>query len=257
LAVTSSSGFYLRAQGLGYQHQGRDILSDIDLTLEAGQMTALVGPNGAGKTTLLRCLSGYFRPQMGHINLSGAEKFSKARLLAYMPQKARPAMSLSVYQAVLLGRRPYLRLSISQEDRREVALALARLDLTDLAAQSTEHISAGQYQRVRLACALAQAAPGLLLDEPLNNLDPAYQLKVLNLLSKLARDEGRAILFSLHDLSLASRFAHQVFLLAQGRILACGAPETVLTSRHLSLAYGINIEVEDLRRGGKVFIPGF
>jgi iron complex transport system ATP-binding protein len=247
--------FCLLGQDIGYQHQGREILSQVSLSLRAGQLIALVGPNGAGKTTLLRCLSGYFRPQCGQISLPGQETQAQSRLLAYLPQKSRPAVALSVYQAVLLGRRPYLRLRLTRQDRDAVAEALLKLEISNLASQPIDRISAGQYQRVRLARALAQATPGLLLDEPLNNLDPAHQLKVLHLLRAMTQKENKAILFSLHDLSLASRFAQTVILLSQGRVLASGPPHTVLTSPYLSQAYDMKIAVEELAGGMKVFIP--
>jgi iron complex transport system ATP-binding protein len=243
----------LRAEGLAYCHQKQEILTDISLSLRPGEIKALAGPNGAGKTTLLRCLSGYFQPSRGEVKLWTEE--AKTRILAYMPQKAPPSVALSVAQAVLLGRRPYLGLTVRPADLSAVSQALARLGLSALADKAIDRISAGEYQLVMLARTLAQGTACLLLDEPLNNLDPAHQLRVLNLLRELAAHENKAVLFSLHDLALASRFAHQVILLAGGRILAAGAPAAVLNSEHLRAAYGMEMAIHNLPQGGMAFVP--
>ncbi|MDR1396318.1 MAG: ABC transporter ATP-binding protein [Desulfarculales bacterium] len=245
----------LSAEGIAYRHKKQDILTDISLNLRPGQIKALVGPNGAGKTTLLRCLSGYFSPSQGQVKLRANGDREKTRLLAYMPQQAPPSVALSVAQAVLLGRRPYLGLTVRPADISAVGQALARLDLSALADKAIDRISAGEYQLVMLARTLAQGTACLLLDEPLSNLDPAHQIRVLNLLRDLALHENKAILLSLHDLALVSRFAHRVILLAGGRILAAGEPAKVLTGEHLRKAYGIEMAIHTLPQGGMAFAP--
>ena len=244
----------LKVSNVSYRSQGRGIVNDVSFSLNYGRILALVGPNGAGKTTLLRCLSGYYQPSSGKVQLQEMGR-NRARALAYMPQSAPATMAFTVEQAVILGRKPYMSLRISSKDRAMCDAVLHALELEGLRNHYIDRISAGEYQRVMLARTIAQDTGVMLLDEPLNNLDPAQQLKVLTLLNNLAKDKFRAIIVSMHDLSLTARYCHEVLLMAHGRVLALGRPEEVLSGNNLALAYNLQVKVEKLAEGQMAFIP--
>ncbi len=247
----------LEARQLGYQKAGCFILQAINFTLAKGSVLALLGPNGAGKTTLLRCLSGFYQPSAGSLLVADAPlpaASQRARLLSYLPHKAMPGLGASVLQAVLLGRHPYARLKFNAADLEAAQKAIDLLRLRHLASRPLASLSAGEQQRARMARVFTQNTPVILLDEPLNNLDPAWQLELLAILKRMAEDEGKTIVLSMHDLSLASRFCSHALLLKQGRLLAFAATDSVLTKETLALAYGLNIHIGEHSPGLKSFI---
>lgn len=224
----------LSLRGVRVSLGAREVLGRVDLDLPASELVALVGPNGAGKTTLLRVAAGLLRPDAGDVVLGGTDVFlvppaERARRLAYLPQSRIAAASLHVEAAVRLGRHA-LRGGLARDgeaDRSAVDRALGSLGLTDLRDRELATLSGGELARVLLARALAAEAPILIADEPTAGLDPRYQLEVLAILRGLAR-AGTAILVTLHDLALASRFADRLVVLDRGRVAGTGSPAEVL-----------------------------
>ena len=217
----------------------------VNATFEAGKITGLVGANGAGKTTLLRAALGLVAQSGGCIRVLDRERSqwsreALARTIAYLPQGADAHWPVQARKLVELGRLPY-RQSLSQlrqTDHEAVDLALARCDALDLAARRIDQLSAGERARVLLARALATDARILLADEPAAHLDPAHQLRLMELLRDEAR-RGRTVVVTLHELALASRFCDEIVVLAEGRVLADGNPLVALSDAHLATAFGI------------------
>jgi len=229
----------------------RDVLSKVSLAVEAGTVLALLGPNGSGKTTLLRTLARLLRPRAGRIELDDEPLWERGRRWAHRrvaiaSQDDPGGSTLTVEEVVRLGRaahRGWWR-PMTEDDAALIGRALGRTDLNRLRTRPVAELSAGEWQRVLLARALAQEPAVLLLDEPTAHLDLNYQVEVLDLVVELARDEGLAVVLSLHDINQAAVWADRIALLAEGGLLAIGAPVDVLTPEHLGRAYGCPVVVE-------------
>ena len=228
---------------------GTTVLEDVSLSVEAGQFLALVGPNGAGKTTLLRTCNGLLTPTTGRVTVDGADVASLSapeigRRVATVPQETALAFDFDVEDVVAMGRTPHRsRFSATDAaDREAVRRAMARTDTAQFAERSVGDLSGGERQRVVLARALAQETPVLLLDEPTASLDVNHQIRTLSLARELAA-EGKAVVAAIHDLELAARFCDAVALLSDGRALAAGSPEEVLTAGHVETAFDVRAAV--------------
>jgi iron complex transport system ATP-binding protein len=247
----------LALQDVAVDLGARRVLSRVDLTVESGELVLLAGRNGAGKTTLLRAAAGLLPLARGEVTLGGRplESFGRRALgqrIAFVSQENAVPFPFTAGQLVLLGRTPHLGL-LAFESRADVAAAeraLERLGLSDLADRSVLELSGGERQLVQLARALAQDASVLLLDEPTAHLDLSHRALVRGLLLELAQ-EGRAVLAVSHDLG-AARAANRVALLAEGEILAAGAPAEVLRADLLRTAFGVEAEVIDTPTGPAV-----
>ncbi len=235
----------LAAEGLHLALGARNVLSGARLTVEPGQVVAVVGPNGAGKSTLLKCLAGLLTPKAGAIGLDGKSladwpRDELARAIAYLPQERAVHWPLSVETVVALGRLPHGGRpgAIAGIHRAAVSGAIAAMQLDNLRDRLATELSGGELARVLLARALAQEAGVLIADEPTAGLDPAHQLSLFERLRQMAQ-EGRRILVALHDLSLAARYCDHIVLLKDGRSVADGPPDAVLTEELLGKVYGI------------------
>ncbi|WP_291333313.1 ABC transporter ATP-binding protein [Desulfovibrio sp.] len=223
------------------------VLSGVDLKLHRGEVCALLGPNGVGKTTLLRILLGLLRPTSGEIvlegrRLAGMPIRERALRIAYVPQEAMPRFPMTVFEAVLLGRKPHMRWGPGKNDVARTACVLERMGLEALAQKPVANLSGGQRQKVALARAFVQETDWIVLDEPVSNLDLRHQLEVLQLVRDAA-ENNMGVLLSLHDINLAARYAHKVALLRRseqgGCIVAHGKPYEVLTAERISHTYGV------------------
>jgi iron complex transport system ATP-binding protein len=228
---------------------GREVVRDVDASVEEGEWVALIGPNGAGKTSLLKAIAGLV-PCEGAIELLGApvetlSRRERARRLAIVPQEPRTPPWLTVAEYVLMGRTPYLDLLAREgaSDRDAASRALSRLDLDALADRALGTLSGGERQRVVVARALAQEASVVLLDEPTASLDIGHQQQALDLLDVLRGSEGLTLVAAMHDLTLAAQYADRVLLLDAGRVVADGAPADVLTEAALAEHYGARVRV--------------
>ncbi len=234
----------LISEGASAAIAGRLVVDGVSISVAAGSLTALIGPNGAGKSTLIRVLSGVVTPTDGRVTYNGTDwnatpRRDRARLAALVEQDPTTELAITVRDVVALGRTPYTRLLGGETDCDRDAIEAA-LDATGTGSfrdRDLGTLSGGERQRVQLARALAQQPRLLLLDEPTNHLDIAAQLEVMATLRRLA-DDGLAVLTALHDLNLATQ-ADQVVVLAAGRVVAAGAPETVLTSALIGEVYGV------------------
>ncbi|MCC7555534.1 MAG: ABC transporter ATP-binding protein [Methanoculleus marisnigri] len=239
----------LCARRVSFAYRDRQVLADVSFALDAGEVIGLVGPNGSGKTTLLRCLDRILEPE-GDISLEGHSMRSMsrpeiARAVAYVPQNSGVSGSATVFETVLMGRRPHLRWSVSKEDTQKVSEALSLLGIGDFASRRADRLSGGERQRVLIARAIAQDARILLLDEPTSALDMRNQIEVMDLLLRLAEEHRLAVVAAIHDLNLAARYCHRLLILKDGRVLGQGAPPSLLTREMVRAAYGIEAVVKD------------
>jgi iron complex transport system ATP-binding protein len=242
---------------------GRTLVHELSFQVGAGELVGLIGPNGAGKSTLIKAIA-QLLPYRGSIRLNGEslERIparERARRLAYLSQDDRVQWPISVADLVALGRHPYRggwwrgAGQTSEADRHAIESAMRATDVWSLRARASDTLSGGERARVRLARALAVEAPLLLADEPVAALDPRHQLEVMELLRAQAH-QGASVIVVLHDLTLASRFCDRLLLLHEGRTVATGTVETVLSADHLRLVYGIGAVVGE-HQGQRYLVP--
>lgn len=223
----------------------RMILDRVDIALNPGEMLGLIGPNGAGKSSLLKILAGLIPPDAGTL-LLGEQPFAalsasqRARRIAWLAQQGEVHWPLTVENLIELGRTPHLShwQNPTVKDREVIAQVLEQTDLKALRRRRFHTLSGGEKARVLLARALASEPEILLVDEPVAALDLAHQLDVMALLSRYSK-QGRGVIVVLHDLSLAAHFCDRLQLLHNGRVLAMGSAEFVLSPEHLLTAYQI------------------
>ncbi len=234
--------------------RGRQVLGDISLEIGAGELVGLIGPNGAGKTTLLRAALGLI-PATGHSSLAAMAPEARARAAAWMPQAREIAWPVTVEALITLGRTPHLGFgqSPAPDDLARVDEVIGDLDLAALRHRRATNLSGGEQARVLLARALVQDTPLIMADEPIAGLDPAHQITTMRHFADLA-DSGRSVLVSLHDLGLAVRHCTRLLLLDQGRIVADGRPDAVLTQARLAETFGITAHLARTAQG-PVFQP--
>jgi iron complex transport system ATP-binding protein len=223
------------------------VLSGIDFAVRAGEMVGLIGPNGSGKTTLLRIVANLREPNAGEVRYNGlsAQAIGRrelARQIAYLAQGGNVHWQMRAETLVALGRLPHRRpfQELSDADHAAIDRAMAMTDALPFRSRTMAQMSGGERTRVLLARALAVEAAILLADEPIAGLDPLHQLQVMMLL-RAAAHAGRGVVVVLHDLALAARFCDRLVMLADGGVLAEGAPMAVLTDEHIAHAYGVDV----------------
>ena len=226
----------------------------VSFAVAPGEVVSLVGPNGSGKSTLIKAIAGILRPSAGRVVLDGRDVRDirppeLARLVGYVPQSVPVTYHSTVVEAVLLGRKPYIRWGVSRSDVAIARKAMAAMGIESLAGKPMGQLSGGERQKVIIARALAQE-PGLFLfDEPTNNLDLKHQVEVLETARALADGRGTPALLALHDLNLAFAYSDRVVVLAKGRLYASGDPGDVLTADIIGEVYGVAVTVHDWGRG--------
>lgn len=238
----------LEISNVRFGYNDHNVLEDISLCIQAGQVVGLIGPNGSGKSTLIKLSTGLCHPNQGTITVFGQSplkwrKRELAKRIAYVPQISHLPPGFTVWESTMLGRTPYLGfLGMSREqDRRITRRALEWVDISKLAERKIGELSGGERQRVVLARALAQEPDCLLLDEPTTHLDLHHQVTILTLVRKLVTDRGLSALVVLHDLNLASTFTDHLLFLFDGKVIAQGSPEEVLCPELMHRIYGDNV----------------
>jgi iron complex transport system ATP-binding protein len=226
------------------------VLDDIWLSVERGELVGILGPNGSGKTTLLKLLGGMHRPTVGSVTLDGRplagwSHREIARRIAFVPQETQAPFDFSVLDIVLMGRFPHLG-AFALEGPEDLAIARRALIATgtrQFEGRAFSTLSGGEKQRVVIAGALAQSTQLLLLDEPTASLDIGHQIEVQILLKELNTEQGVTMLLSTHDLNLAAALCRRLVLLKDGRVLASGPTETVLTPPAVQALYGVEADI--------------
>ena len=246
----------LAAHALDFGYPGRLVGTGLDLVLGEGEVLAVLGPNGSGKTTLFRTLLGLLEAHGGSIAVGGRALASLGRAeiasaVAYVPQASGSYFDFSVLEMVTMGRTAHLGAFAQpgERDRALAARALERLGIAPLADRSIAEVSGGERQLALIARALVTEAKAIVLDEPTANLDFGNQARVLAEIGRL-REDGIAVLLCTHDPDHALQVADRALLLREGKVLAQGPTETVLTGENLSTLYGIPVGVTRVEGGG-------
>lgn len=236
----------IQVNDISFSYAGFKALKNISFEAAAGDMLAIIGQNGSGKSTLLKCLNRILKINkgtitIGNIPLTDYSPAKLSRTMAYIPQSEEMVSGISVFDTVLLGRKPYISSHPTPADMELVAHLLTRLELESVAMRPLNTLSGGQQQRVYIARALAQQPAVLLLDEPIANLDINHQMKVMKLLKQLSR-EGMTIIITIHDINMAARFCNKALMLKQGRVFASGL-QSVYTPENIENLYDIQVDV--------------
>jgi iron complex transport system ATP-binding protein len=247
---------------LAYGRGATPVVSNASIVAPPGAITAIVGPNGSGKSSLVRGVLGLMPERTGRIlagdmELTATATLANSRLVAVMPQRESLAFPMSVADYVALGRSPFLGLwdTPTPADQVLVHDAMQRADVVAFADRRTDELSGGEWQRVRLARALAQDTPVLLLDEPTTFLDIAHEMATFETLSREAQ-RGRTVVLVSHTLTLVARFADQIVLMHAGRVAASGTPRDVMQGAILESVYGWPLVVShDPAVGAPTLVP--
>ena len=247
---------------VSYSRAARNAVDGVSFVAASGKLTALAGPNGSGKSSIVRALLGRADVVRGSVTVAGSDVRALplpelARRVAVVPQREEAAFPTRVREYVALGRYPHLGLwrAATSADDTAVSDALEQAGVSELAARDTDALSGGEWQRVRIARALAQKAPALVLDEPTTFLDVAHEMSIFELLSSLARS-GLAVLLVSHQLNLVARFADTIVLLNEGKIATSGTPRDVMKADRLESIYGWPVVItHDPAVGAPALVP--
>jgi len=252
----------LKAEGLSLHYGRESVVRDVSLEIASGEFCVIVGANASGKSTLLRGLARAMPPASGRVwlgddDIAGMPSREVARRLAILPQMREFDVDLVVEELVWRGRTPHQRLwqPATAVDVQAVERALEAVGLLGLRERPLRSLSGGERQRAWIALALAQEPRVLLLDEPTTYLDLRHQIEVMDVLSRL-NAEGMTVVAVLHDLALASRYAHRVVALDRGTVAFDGAPEEVFTPEVLQAVFGLEmVALSDPRTGRPLPFP--
>ncbi|MGI9862466.1 ABC transporter ATP-binding protein [Moorella naiadis] len=247
----------LAIDGVEFSYNSHAVLQDIEFTLARGEFLAILGNNGAGKSTLLKCLNKILKPRRGTILIAGENilklnQLEVARRIGYVAQRYESGR-VTVFDAVLLGRKPHIKWDVTPADLEIVYRILHLLGLEEFSLRYLDELSGGEQQKVIIARALAQEPGVLLLDEPTSNLDLKNQLEVLRTVQNAVREQNLAAVVVMHDINLALRFADKFLLLKNSTIFACGGLE-VMTPANLAAVYGVPVVVARMQ-GVPVVVP--
>ncbi len=241
----------LTASNLTFSHGAKPALSGVYATFAPGKFSVILGPNGAGKSTLLACLAGLHRPDagetlLGQLPVAKMPAKLRAKAIGLLPQGAETHWAINAEALVALGRYPHS--NGLRAHRAAIDAAMAATTTTAFKGRPVTHLSGGERARVLMARVLAGEPQWILADEPLANLDPGYQIDMLELL-RVQADQGKGIIAVLHDLYHAVRFADHVVLLHDGRVFAQGNVASVVTPQNLADVYGIDATLAEDEEG--------
>lgn len=248
----------LSVSGINFAYNHQPVLKGVSFSVGRGELCSILGNNGAGKSTLLKCLLGILEPADGTVlierdDASQLSRMDMARRIGYVAQKESVNSRLTVFDAVLMGRRPHITWGAAKRDLEVVREVIESLGLEDLSMRYLDKLSGGELQKVFIARAIAQEPGIMLLDEPTSNLDFRNQLEVMETVDGAVTHRGISALMAIHDVNLALRFSDKFILLKDGVILDCGGIE-VVNPQTMEAVYGVKVEIE-VRGGRRIVIP--
>jgi iron complex transport system ATP-binding protein len=240
----------LKVNEIVFGYSSVPILDKVMLELDCSEVIGIVGPNGAGKSTLIRCINKILKPQEGTVTLDGRDindmsRMEISRRLGYVPQNSSNTFPATVFDTILMGRRPHSGWRSSRDDVKKVLDTLRLVGIEKLAMRDFNELSGGQQQKVILARALVQEADILLLDEPTSNLDVKQQLETMEIVRSMVAEKGISAILAIHDLNLAAKYADRIVMLKDGRIYDVGEPFSVFTGENIRDVYGVEAEVKE------------
>ncbi|MFW5904540.1 MAG: ABC transporter ATP-binding protein [Candidatus Saliniplasma sp.] len=247
----------LKIAGLQFSYNSHPVLENVDFKIEKGEMLTIIGPNASGKTTLLKCINNILKPQKGSIfiddkSLNNLTMREIARKIGHVPQSGTESFPTTVFDTVLMGRKPHGGWKPSDKDLEKVSKTIEKLGLEEIAMRNIGEISGGQKQKALIARAVAQNPEILLLDEPTSSLDLKHQLEVLDVVKK--QTENRiSVVMTMHDLNLAARYSSKILMLNDGKIFAAGGVD-VLNSNNIESVFGVKVDIIE-RSGRPMIVP--
>jgi iron complex transport system ATP-binding protein len=245
-------------KNISFAYAGNEVLKNISFNVQPGECVGILGNNGAGKSTLITCLNRIHTPKTGKVCIDNQDVLKMkpreiARCISYVAQK-NELSQITVFDSVLLGRKPYIGWTVSQKDLDLCDEMIERVGMSEFKLRYINELSGGELQKVMLARALVQQPKLLLLDEPTSSLDPKNQHGMLGLVHNLARERHIGVLIVIHDLSLALRYCDKFLFIKNGAVYQYG-DETVITTETISAVYGINSSVVEVN-GRKIVVVG-
>lgn len=249
-----------KIKDLHFSYGKHEVIKGLELGIKEGAVTTLIGANGCGKTTLFNLMTKNLKPESGEVLLNG-EDISRTKLkdfakkVAIVHQYNTAPPDLTVEKLVEYGRSPYHTMGLSpdpSEDEEKVKFALQITDTEKIKDKPVSELSGGQKQRVWIAMALAQDTKILFLDEPTTYLDVRYQLDILRLVRRLNREYGITVIMVLHDINQSLYYSDEIVAMREGKIIAHGKPEEVISSQLVKQVYGVDLKIQQV--DGKPFV---
>jgi len=247
----------IQTRKLTFAYGKENVLEALDLRFNPGTLTAVLGPNGSGKSTLIKCMDGILpvaseKIFVGNRDLTSLSGNERARLMGYVPQQENAVFSTTVYETILMGRKPYIGWAPGKADYQIVNRVIGDLDLGDISHRYLNELSGGQRQRAIIGRALAQEPAVLLLDEPTANLDLKHQLEVMQILQQLANNKMNVVI-AIHDLNLAAMFCEHFIMLQRGLLFAEGN-SAVITPENIMKLYDVEVKIME-EKNRKILMP--
>lgn len=241
----------VRFDSVTFGYGEKPVFEDVSIDFSGSGLVCILGPNGVGKTTLVKCINKLLRPNSGTVYVNGTDVRTMslpelARVMAFVPNSSTSVFSMSVAEAIMIGRHPRAGWTTSEKDIEVVDEVVALLGLEEYSDRDIRELSAGQLQRVMIARGLVQEPEILILDEPTSNLDVRYQMDVMRFLKDYAREKGILILMVCHDLNITAAYADRVVLMHGGGVFADGKASDVLTEGNIETVYRVKARVMDV-----------
>ena len=238
----------LEIKDLVFGYGERKVLDGFSFKAAGNKVISILGPNGVGKTTLLKCICGFIKPQSGSVEVDGKNirdmsSRELARHIGYVPQKC-PVPHTTVFDAVLIGRRPYIEWGAASRDIQITWEAIDVLGLTDLALRYADELSGGEFQKVQISRAMVQEPSVLILDEPTNNLDIANQHMTMHMVMDAVNSRGICTIMTMHDINLAVHYSDMLLFVKNGKIAGYGSSE-IITEELIRDVYGMDVDIID------------
>ncbi|MDY4580707.1 MAG: ABC transporter ATP-binding protein [Candidatus Methanarcanum hacksteinii] len=249
-----SENMRLDIESVDQGYGSKTILHDISLSAQSGEVLTILGPNGSGKSTLIKTICGIKKPQSGRILIDGVPineigRNEFAKIVGYVPQNSEFIGHSTVYDAVLIGRLPYVKWSYTRNDIRIAVESMKMMKVSHFFDRQVSELSGGQKQRVTLARALTQDPMVYVFDEPTSALDLRNQLDTLKFMQSTIRRKNTCMIVALHDLNLALRYSDKVAVLKDGKVYSFGKTEDVITNRMIKDVYNVDADIIDTPRG--------
>jgi iron complex transport system ATP-binding protein len=239
---------FIQTKDVRFSYNSVDVLKDVNFHIGKCDLIAILGNNGVGKSTLLKCINRILKPKFGTILIEGQDikKLGSeiAKKVSYVSQRNQ-ATRLTVFDAVLLGRRPYVKWDISKRDLEITKCVIEIFSLQEIAMRFVDELSGGELQKVIVARALVQEPSLILLDEPTNNLDIKSQIEVMNIVKQIVQSNEISCLMAIHDINLALRFIDKFILMKDGKIFSSVGLE-IITEENFSETFGVKIKIKQI-----------